>query len=396
MTVSAPAWVRPGAKYDLDFANARYWGGSVDATAFGAQLGLITGAIAAASFAPDAQGIYHPFGTYAPRITSGCGLWAECDSTNSALWCRDLTNAVWVKTGCTAAKNQPGADLTTNAASALTAGAANATALQSITLGSATTVVTSALVKRLTGTGAIALTQDGTTYTPITGLINTGGYTKVQVPAQSLTSLSVGFQLAVSGDSIAVDFVQSENNTVATTPLPTTSATSRRFNEEPCFNTTGSQPNDGYRLLRTIFANGSPISMVAAYSGAPNLSSGNTPSAYGYLISSDGFPQAAGGCDGRVFYSSGVTSTNTGNAGLGNVNKVATRNTANSASVALNGVLTTTVGAQNLPTQGNGITHIGIGNNGSGNGPGPLNGYISRITLWDREITDGQMIEWTR
>ena len=109
-----------------------------------------------------------------------------------------------------------------------------------------------------------------------------------------------------------------------------------------------------------------------------------------------GFPQAAGGCDGRAFYSNGVTSTNTGNAGLGNVNKVATRNTANSASVALNGVLTTTVGAQNLPTQANGITHIGIGNNGSGNGPGPLNGYISRITLWDREITDGQMIEWTR
>jgi hypothetical protein len=38
-------------------------------------------------------------------------------------------------------------------------------------------------------------------------------------------------------------------------------------------------------------------------------------------------------------------------------------------------------------------THIGLGNNGSGSLA--LNGYISRVTLWNKEITDGQMIEWT-
>lgn len=395
-----PGWVLPGAAADFDFANSRYWGCSASlaravasfdrgSTLFGPGNGV-------AGQAPDNSGIIRSFLTFQPRITMGKGLWAEGRYTNYALWCRDCTNAAWTKTNITASKNQTGADGTANAASSLTASAGNGTCLQAITQAS-TTFVGSAYVKRITGTGTINMTIDGgTTWTDITSSINSSGYTKVAVANQTLANPSIGFQIVTNADAIAVDFIQCENNTYASTPLLTTSATVFRGTEEPAFNDpANSSVNDGYRLIRSFIANGAPWSMFLSASGNSRVSSVLlTDSTYNIALGTDGnaatFRAATGG--------NTATTANTGTFGLDNINKVAVRanGSLNGSFICLNGgaVAQATAGTNGITAQSNATTHCGVGNNGSG--VQPLDGYFKRIALWKRELSDGEMINFTR
>lgn len=143
------------------------------------------------------------------------GQLIERSKTNIVLWNRDLTNAVWVKSNVTVAKDQTGADGIANSASSLTATSTDGTVLQTTTLGSSP-CGQSAYVKRLVGSGTVSMTMDnGSTWTAIT---LTSGWTRVNIPAQTLANPTVGFKLATSGDAIAVDFVQ--NELVFATTLP--------------------------------------------------------------------------------------------------------------------------------------------------------------------------------
>jgi hypothetical protein len=164
------------------------------------------------------------FASGAVRATDA-GLTIEPATTNVVLWNRDLTNAVWVGSNMTAAKDQQGVDGASNAASSILATAANASILQAITLASSQRAQ-SAFVRRITGSGAVSMTTDGgATWTAITVGAN---WAQVSIPAQTLANPSVGFKLATSGDKIAVDFVQNEQNSYATSPLGTTTATVSR------------------------------------------------------------------------------------------------------------------------------------------------------------------------
>lgn len=152
------------------------------------------------------------------------------DRTNIVLWNRDLTNAAWTKTNVTAAKNQNGRLLNgaaqTNAASSITATANGGTVLQSITLASSQRRM-SADVKRLVGTGTLEMTTDGgTTWTAVTV---TNNWTRVSIPAQTVTDPVVGFRIGTSGDSFAIDYVQNENGPTVTSRIPTTTAAARRW-----------------------------------------------------------------------------------------------------------------------------------------------------------------------
>ena len=73
---------------------------------------------------------------FAPNVArrTDRGLLIEETRTNVVLHNRDLTNAAWVKTNMTAVKDQTGVDGVANSASKITATAANATVLQTITL----------------------------------------------------------------------------------------------------------------------------------------------------------------------------------------------------------------------------------------------------------------------
>ncbi|NOT08944.1 MAG: hypothetical protein HOP28_12165 [Gemmatimonadales bacterium] len=157
-------------------------------------------------------------------IFDSLGLLLEPARTNVVLWNRDLTNAAWTKANCTAAKDQVGADGVVNAASRLTATAANATCLQAITLGSSARWLV-ARVRRLVGAGTIQMTMDnGATWTALAGLM-TAGFVRVGIPTQTLANPTVGFRIVTSGDSIAVDFVQNEGSAkFGTSDIPTTTA----------------------------------------------------------------------------------------------------------------------------------------------------------------------------
>ena len=190
-------------------------------THFGSDGLLKTAAINAARFD-------HEIGTGVPR-----GLLTEDQKTNLVRWCRDLTNVVWVKTNCTAAKNQIGIDGTANSASALTAAAANATCLQAITSVSSPRAP-SAFVKRLTGSGAVQMTVDnGVTWTAVTV---TPSWTRVEIPNQTLANPTTGFRLVTSGDSIAVDYAQVEVGPGATSPIATTTAALSRTTDNTAIN----------------------------------------------------------------------------------------------------------------------------------------------------------------
>lgn len=177
---------------------------------------------------PSAKVILGANGLYASASTirteydasgTALGVRVEEARTNRVLWNRDLTNAAWTKTNITAAKDQTGIDGAANSASSITATAGNATVLQSITSASAARI-TSAFVKRITGTGNIDLTQDnGATWTTVTV---TSSWTRVEVPSATVTNPIVGFRVVTSGDAIAVDFVQEESGAFKTSPIATT------------------------------------------------------------------------------------------------------------------------------------------------------------------------------
>jgi hypothetical protein len=129
---------------------------------------------------------------------------------------RDMTNAAWVKTSMTAAKTSIGIDGAANACSRLTATGANGTALFTLTA-AASSRTYSFFVKRVTGAGAIQITQDnGATWTTLTV---TSGFTLVQLNASVLNAV-FGIRIITSGDAIDVDCNQFEAGAFATTPIP--------------------------------------------------------------------------------------------------------------------------------------------------------------------------------
>lgn len=111
-----------------------------------------------------------------------------------------------MKTNMTTAKTSTGIDGVANSCSRLTATAANATALQALTIASGDKI-TWCWIKRITGTGSIDLTQDnGTTWTTVT---TTSSWTLVQVPYAVLTNPTVGIRIVTNGDAVDVDFFSS-------------------------------------------------------------------------------------------------------------------------------------------------------------------------------------------
>ena len=154
------------------------------------------------------------------------GLYIEQTRTNLMLYCRDFSNAAWVKTNGTAALNQIGLDGQNNSASLLTATSANATFLQTIT-GASVERNLSFYIKRITGTGNIQITQDGgSTWTTVT---ITSAFTLMTTLVQTVLNPVVGIRLVTSGDVIVVDCgifetrIGSSTSTVGS-PIITTSA----------------------------------------------------------------------------------------------------------------------------------------------------------------------------
>lgn len=220
MGLGVPQWVLFGASLDMDFADSLYY----SATGTNTVPGLISTSRASNGYAQNLSGLLILFGPDTPRITN-IGLLIEMAATNVALWCRDLTNAVWIKVTMTVALNQIGADGSATSATLLTATAGNATCLQTIVLGSSARFQT-AYIKRITGSGVIQMTTDGgTTWTTVAV---TASYTQLSIPTQTLANPIIGFRIVTNGDAIAVDFVQNETGAFGTSPILTTTTAATR------------------------------------------------------------------------------------------------------------------------------------------------------------------------
>jgi hypothetical protein len=118
----------------------------------------------------------------------------------------------------TAAQTSVGMDGAANSCTRLTATAANGTALQTL-VAAASSRTYSCFIRRVTGTGTIAICQDGVTFTDVTAQVNAGTLGLVQLTASQLNAV-FGIRLGTNGDAVDVDCNQFEAGTFATTPIP--------------------------------------------------------------------------------------------------------------------------------------------------------------------------------
>lgn len=168
-----------------------------------------------------ADGMLHSFNADVPAVPifdpstgNALGFSLEGSSTILNRWSRALTN--WsLSPGMTATLNQTGIDGSANSATLLSASAPSQTASISGGGTSANQRVLSAYVKRVIGTGEIDISLDCQNFTPITGSIAVGSYSRVPFGGlyNSVSSPSICFRIVHSGDAIAVDYVNQEADT---------------------------------------------------------------------------------------------------------------------------------------------------------------------------------------
>lgn len=182
------------------------------------------------------------------------GYLTEEARTELALHNQDMTNAVWVKGGSmSAAKDATGLEGITNSASTLTAGAANDTITQTVTVGSAEHAM-GVHIKRKTGTGTILITDDNfTTTTDVTSLISTGQFTLVQT-TQTQANPVIGIQIVTSGDEIEVDIFGVETGQSRSSPIPTVLSSVTRAADSMLYGVSGVLLNEINFQAGTIFA----------------------------------------------------------------------------------------------------------------------------------------------
>jgi hypothetical protein len=310
--------------------------------------------------------------TYDPVTLASLGILVEEARTNIALWNRDLTNAVWVKVNTTAAKTEVGIDGVANSASLITATAPAATTLQTIVLSSSTRQQ-SAWVKRVTGTGVVNMTTDGVTWTAVAV---TADWTRVTIPAQAaVVNPVLGFQIMTSGDAIAVDFVQNETGTGATSSIPTTTAATTRaadiayvanLDTLPAFTVVAegipSMPV-GYGVVQTLagYDDGTASNRVYVFRDATGSSALQFASSTGWSVLAANWAQGATG-------KAAFTSIQGRQAGSFNAGVVLT-------------------GTSNQPAN---LSSLSIGVR-SDRATSVFNGTISRIRIYNTALTDAQL-----
>lgn len=311
-----------------------------------------------AAFVPNAAGVLVATASSGLRRSNAGQFQYPSSGTSVVQWNRDLTNAVWVKTNVTALKNQTGMDGAANAASSITATAANGTVLQSVTLASSS-MTFSVDVKQLVGTGTLEMTVDGgTTWTVLTGI--TAAYSQKFIFQAAVTNPVFGYRIATNGDSFAVDF------SIHAVP-------SNSVNIPPQYRyaTVGATLFTSQSRPEALASDGSPLLTVARgafafyWQGRSERATGAfvITGATGVFCSI-----LATGAGGAVKFSDGPGSSQTADSiwrtGLGNVNKVAGYVTAGGAiKVAANGVLGSAGSGATLEVA---LDHFDLGTNGAG------------------------------
>lgn len=208
--------------------------------------------------------------------------------TNKLLYCRDLTNAAWVKTNVTATLTQAGLDNQSNACSLVEFTADGGTVLQTITAAAAAGC-SGYYVKRHTGSGTIEFTRDNVNWTDITSQINASDFSLVKIENTSVTNPVIGFR-GRNGDKIIVDAgINHLGTQISETPIITTSAAVTVNADVPTAPTSGNFSDAAGTILATVTrddwtaGNGSAVGSStrglytsSANSGAQGVDGANT------------------------------------------------------------------------------------------------------------------------
>ena len=160
-------------------------------------------------------------------ITGGY-LLMEPAATNRCDYSEALDNAAWAKSNCTITANSIASPAGATTADTLTATAANASCLDSITLASST-VRFSVYLKRKTGTGNIDLTVDGgSTWT--TKAI-TSEWARYDITQAAVTNPNVGIRIVTSGDEVYAWGAQLTQQSAISSYIPTSGSAVTRAAE---------------------------------------------------------------------------------------------------------------------------------------------------------------------
>ena len=181
------------------------------------------------------NGLIETVGVNVPRLDhsdGGCpSLLVEPQSTNLVTYSENFSNAVWVKTDASVTSNSDVAPDGTTTADTITADANNVTIQQFYTGVIGTDYTTSFYIKRKTGTGVVSIRSVENVTTPITV---TNEWTRVSLTTTSTTTtIRIGINLATSGDEVYVWGAQLEQQSYATSYIPTVAGTVTRV-EETC------------------------------------------------------------------------------------------------------------------------------------------------------------------
>jgi hypothetical protein len=382
LTNHPPSWVlgfpNNAASLDDDFARGNYWQAGTYCRDPSCALNASR---ASTEYQADLSSLLHVFASGVPAITNvGLGVWQA--STNESLYARDMTQTPWVKVNITTALTATGADGVANSATLLTATAGNATVLQTFTIVSEAQEF-SLYVERKTGTGEIDITENnGVTWTALTSAncvqpgtlaasaIVTTNYVRCAVEATVLNPV-IGLREVTSGDAIAVDFAQLENNTFATPPIVTLGTTQTR---EADVTKIASSP---------VFNNG--ISIIAAVTPLSPSSNGSNQA---IVAVSDGttnnrmqpFRLMATGVSNFTYTAAGNSVTNGGNPSMAQsvLSHVGVAGASGDQILVLNGASIAT-GSQSGYPAGLSIVYLGSRYDGS---TAFLNGFLSRVSIW--------------
>lgn len=184
-------------------------------------------------YAPWADGHWSNFTTGNLAITD-LGLFSFVAATNQLLQ-SSSPNTTWTKSNVTATNaNQTGPDSVANSAGTIIASATNGTITQSVTASSSVQTF-SVFLKRLVGTGSVALTIDGTNWVDVTAQVAAAPtsfpWARVSIKNNTLANPVCGVRIGTSGDSLAFKWAMLEALPDVTSPIDTTTATGTRNND---------------------------------------------------------------------------------------------------------------------------------------------------------------------